>query len=758
VLQLGNMPLRTKLFAATLGVASLGIVSGALLLAVRHRESLRAAALEDAKVLAATVAEYAAGALVFDDAAGATDILAKLRQSGAVTDAVLFDDAARAFATYGRPPGAEVRLTAAERARQQASFAAEGQLVALQPVTHLGAQIGTLRIASSTQALEAQLMRDTASLLIESLFLIAICAFFAARLSRFIAEPILRLSEVMRRVGDENLLSVRVEAPSEDEIGRLYHGFNAMLDQIRERANERDLSEARVRAMVRAMPDTVFVIDERGRYVEVLTPDAKLAPRRLDVLVGATLFDGLSDATRERMRAEVSAAVLGQETTRIDYELETTASTRFVEAALAPLEMRTKDGLCTLLVVARDVSERRALEEQLLQSHKLEAVGQLAGGIAHDFNNLLAGIMGYAELLRMPSPGRSVPQIADEIVRVSEHAAQLTSRLLGFARKSKAQSTPTDLSEVVSRVTGMLERTLDRRISVKHELCLEGCVIEGDAAQLESAVLNLGLNARDAMPQGGTLTFGTRRVTLDRLPPDCAAGAEDGRAPFVPGDYVQVSVADTGDGITPELRERIFEPFFTTKSAGKGSGLGLAAVADSMRAHQGFVSIDSEAGRGTVFRLFVPALRQSRTERVSPVTPSVVEPVRCGGHVLVVDDEPALREIERSILQELGYRVTAASNGREALECIAATPDLDLLILDMVMPEVSGAEVAARLRHLRPGLPIIIASGYNMTTDGEVHADGFLQKPFTSRELARTVAEVLSRRRALAPITEEQRA
>ncbi len=746
--RVGNMPVRKKVFITTLSVASLGILGVALLLAASHREGLRLAAHEDAKVLAATVAEYAVGPLVFEDPEGAATMLAKLQQNGAVRSATILDRDQHVFASYG---SSQPKLPAAPRTTPQAAFEGDGLLVATHPVTHKGQPIGTLRIVMSTRELEAQLFRDTRRVILASAFLIALCALLAARLSRLIADPILQLSEVMRRVGTENLLGLRVEEPSADEIGTLYRGFNTMLDQIRARVTERDLSEARVRALVRAMPDSVFVLDEAGRYVEVLAQQAEFSPQPETSIIGTLLFDSLSEPAAKRVRAALDLALQGSETRRVDYELVGDKGTRFIEAALAPLALRTADQLRTLLVVARDVSERRVLEERLLQAHKLEAVGQLAGGIAHDFNNLLCGIMGYAELLRMPAaPGRKVEQIGDEIVRISEHAAQLTSRLLGFARKSKAQSTPADMNEVIARVSAILERTLDRRIQVERELSAEPCMIDGDAAQLESTILNLGLNARDAMPSGGTLRFGSRRRRLDARP--CEPGGEvaDESSLFAPGDYIEVWVADTGQGIPEALRERIFEPFFTTKPAGKGSGLGLATVTDAIRAHQGLLRVESGLGQGTVFRLYLPALRHfPKTEALVAAKEPGPEHVsgdrpRGRGHVLVVDDEPSIREVARLILEDDGYRVSTASNGREAVEQVSRTLDIELVILDMVMPVMNGAEAANHLKRFAPHIPILIVSGYSPSTSDEVRADGFLQKPFTSRDLARTVNHILA--------------
>jgi signal transduction histidine kinase len=414
--------------------------------------------------------------------------------------------------------------------------------------------------------------------------------------------------------------------------------------------------------------------------------------------------------------------------------------THTFDARFVPLRMLSDRGARMLVAVVREVTEHRVLEAQLLQSRKLEAVGQLAGGVAHDFNNMLAGIMGYAELLKLRAKDTDTAHAASEIVSISEHAAELTARLLAFSRRKKAQSAPTDVHELAERVCGILKHTVDRRIEVRLDGDRRGCcVVEGDPAQLESALLNLALNARDAMPEGGTLTLRMRcvvpdAVLRDKLP---APQAET---------YVQLEVEDTGEGIDPAILDRIFEPFFTTKAPGRGSGLGLAAVYGAVSAHHGLVDVRSTLGQGTCFRLLLPCAGQAVRAKLEEATHMVAP----GGHVLVVDDEQAVRQTATLCLEEAGYRVSGAADGRAALELVRSGARFDLVLLDMIMPVMGGAEVLRELRRVAPGLPVLIASGYSPGEAEVAGADGFLQKPYRRAELLKRVAALLGPRRRAA--------
>jgi signal transduction histidine kinase/PAS domain-containing protein len=385
--------------------------------------------------------------------------------------------------------------------------------------------------------------------------------------------------------------------------------------------------------------------------------------------------------------------------------------------------------------------EKEVLRDQLRHAEKMQAIGHLAGGIAHDFNNQLTGIVGYAELLRRGLPAGS-PMFghAERILLATKRAADLTSQLLAFARRGKYLEVSVDVHRTIREVVTLLEHSIDKRITIEEDLGATAHVMKGDPSQVQSALLNLALNARDAMPQGGTLRFSTRLVDLD--PDACARTGFD----IEPGRYVQVVVADTGVGMDRDVKARAFEPFFTTKAPGKGTGMGLAAVYGTVESHRGAVTLESEPGRGATVTLFLPL---SMDEDVDTEPVAEVDKTDTRASVLLVDDEDMVREVTREMLSLLGYRVTDCSDGLAALSLFRErSASFDLVILDLVMPSIGGLDLFMAMREIDPNVRVILASGFSLGGDAQRILDegakAFLQKPYRADELARTVAGVLA--------------
>jgi PAS domain S-box-containing protein len=388
-----------------------------------------------------------------------------------------------------------------------------------------------------------------------------------------------------------------------------------------------------------------------------------------------------------------------------------------------------------------DITERKHLEEQLRQSQKLEAIGQLAGGVAHDFNNILTVMHGHASLM-LEDKGLSDTSAssARQITRSVERAAGLTRQLLTFSRRQVIQPRQLDLNEVVSNMTMMLGRILGEDIALQLNYWSEPAFIRADMGMVEQVLLNLAVNARDAMPEGGQLAIKISMVNV-------TASQLGDRAEARPGPYVCLSVIDNGCGITPENLRRIFEPFFTTKEVGKGTGLGLATVYGIVKQHHGWIEVESEPGHGAAFRVFLPASRKADGPlEDEPET----RPVRGGGEtILVVEDETPVRDLTCSVLQKYGYHVLQAESGARALELWTQTkPRVDLLLTDLVMPDrVNGRELAEKLREQQPSLKVIFTSGYSADIVGKdlVLRRGlyYLQKPYGPLKLALTVRDCL---------------
>jgi PAS domain S-box-containing protein len=449
----------------------------------------------------------------------------------------------------------------------------------------------------------------------------------------------------------------------------------------------------------------------------------------------AAFFDFVHPDDRENVRAETAAASAAVRPFNVEHRIiRADGELRWVHAR-ADL---VKDAAGTprrMVGTVQDVTDRRALEEQLRQSQKLEAIGRLAGGVAHDLNNALTAIAGYTELalagLADNDPVR--PDVL-EIRRAAERAEAVTRQLLAFSRKQLLEPRLFRLQDSVHSVRRLVERLLGNDIAVHVDADAVLPAIYGDPGQLEQAILNLVVNARDAMPNGGRITLEARLVEVD----DAFARTH---TPMRPGRYVQLAVADTGTGMSAETQAHVFEPFFTTKAVGKGTGLGLAMVYGTVKQSGGFIFVESEEGRGSTFRLFFPPAPQQTPEEASarPTTSYTI---------LVVEDEPAVRNLVVTALGHHGYRVLQAPSAEGAFEVTALEPRIDLLVTDVNMPGMGGVELAKQLAAERPALRVIVMSGYS----ADVEIDGaervtLLAKPFTPRDLRQKVSEVLQRSR-----------
>jgi len=414
------------------------------------------------------------------------------------------------------------------------------------------------------------------------------------------------------------------------------------------------------------------------------------------------------------------------------------------EASISKLELANE---FTYTVMLRDITARkeaedalRQTEDKLRQSQKLESIGQLAGGIAHDFNNLLTAINGYSELLLKQLDDVSALSKVQEIKKAGERAALLTYQLLAFSRKQVLQPVVLDINTVVSEMKNILARLIEENIQIVAVLDQSLGNVKVDPGQLSQVILNLTVNARDAMPKGGRLTIETANVDIDEQMADRYVSVE-------PGRYVMLAVSDIGIGMNEETKARVFEPFFTTKEAGKGSGLGLSTVYGIIKQSGGSIWVYSEVGQGTIFKIYLP-----RVEKEKPPTEDSEARVgklpRGTETILVVEDEEAVRTLIQDILESCGYTVLAAANGEEAVSiCKQHGSSIDLLITDVIMPEMGGPEVANQLLELKSQLRVLYMSGY--TDNAIVHhgvldeGTSFIQKPFSLEGLARKVREVL---------------
>lgn len=392
------------------------------------------------------------------------------------------------------------------------------------------------------------------------------------------------------------------------------------------------------------------------------------------------------------------------------------------------------------LGVYTDVSELRKLEAQLQQSQKLEALGTLAGGIAHDFNNILSGVLGYASLIKKrTAPDSQLSHYAEMVEKSAERGAALAGQLLAFSRKDKTLFQDTDVHELIDEVKEILERILDRKIRVTCSKRAERSVIFGDPARIQQMLMNLCLNSRDAMPDGGLIIIRTDLLRVD----EALAETYDG---ITPGRYVRITVQDEGEGMGEAVKARLFEPFFTTKEDGKGTGLGLAMVYATVKSHGGAVSVKSEPRQGTEFEILIPAKAETSANAQAPQQFDITSRT---GTILLVDDEAAVREMLSEMLEEMGMAVISATDGSEGVDIYRRRwQEIDLVILDMIMPRMNGKEAFNEMRRINPSVKVLLSTGYGAETAvTEALAEGIaglVPKPYTVDQLSQAIASALA--------------
>jgi PAS domain S-box-containing protein len=474
------------------------------------------------------------------------------------------------------------------------------------------------------------------------------------------------------------------------------------------------------------------------RYEEINAATLQLYGKLRAEVVGRTTGEALGPDRAADVNAFLAAALCS----RAPQRYERLQGDRVIEALATPVQ-ETPSQPARVIVSARDITERRKLEEQLRQSQKMEAIGQLTGGIAHDFNNMLAIVMGSLDIARRrlaKHPADGVAKWIDNAVDGAQRAATLTSRLLSFSRRQALEPKVTDLNQLVAATSQLLRQTIPESVEIETVLAGGLWRVSVDQTQVENALVNLAVNARDAMPDGGKITIETRNADLDdryvRLHSDLKAG-----------QYVMISVSDTGAGMSPEVMERAFEPFFSTKAPGRGTGLGLSQVFGFVKQSHGHVKIYSELGHGTTVKLYLPRPPAAELPIEIRTVPRPLQSLK-GEFVLVVEDEGAVREMSLEALRDLGCAALAAESPVHALSLLAENPDIVLLFTDVVMPGMTGRELADRARALRPELKVLYTTGYsrnaivhNGVLDVGAH---LLAKPFTVEELAAKLAQALA--------------
>jgi PAS domain S-box-containing protein len=605
----------------------------------------------------------------------------------------------------------------------------------------LGADSGGLVVSFGLDKAQAftEIQRRTQRgllLIALSTSLVLILTWVGAR--RFIHRPLRQLVEAANqwRLGD---YAPRVDIADKSEIAQVADAFNTMADALEQREHELSKAKkkaeeaaARITTIFESTTDSVVIIDRNWRFSYLnRRASAQLAAGR--DLIGTGLKEAFPDDAIAELFRQLREAMSDQRPTSFEAHCRGTGTWYALNA------FPSSEGLA---VYFRDITEhkhaveaRRLMEEQLHQSQKMESVGQLTGGIAHDFNNLLMVASGNLELIEEAAVDGRVRQFAETAQRAVDRGAKLTGQLLAFSRRQRLNPRLVNANELISEFQGLIRQAVGGACEVK--LLTDGpqWLCHVDPALLETALLNLALNARDAMPDGGVLKIETRNLVIDE---GAAAGC-------LPGSYVMVSVTDTGCGMPPEVRDRVFEPFFTTKEVGKGTGLGLSMVYGFVRQSGGYIAVDSAPDSGTTVALYLPKATQEPDAEVNAIPTQAIS--GRSERILVVDDNEDLLKVTSAKLTAFGYRVDCASNGAEAIEIFRSGREFDLLLSDVVMQNgMNGVELAREARRLNKGIKILLTSGYaGDVLERHQAVDEFpiIDKPFHLADLARRLRSIL---------------
>ena len=490
---------------------------------------------------------------------------------------------------------------------------------------------------------------------------------------------------------------------------------------------ELDLERALLRGLLAQSADAISFKDAQGRFLRLNHAKAALLGRDVEACMGRREVDLVEPSAAQVVAAAERQAIDTGETFEAVEEFSTDDGARWRLASRTPIP-GADGGVEALVTIERDITEQRRAEARLRQAEKMQALGTLAGGVAHDFNNLLTAVLGGIELAsRRVKDDARVSQLLANAASAARRGAGLTHRLLNFSRQRDLEPQVVDVNAVLGQMSDLLSRTLGGLVTVEWRCEDDLWPVFIDPAQLELAVLNLCINARDAMPEGGVVTISAGNVVA----------ASDAQA--APDDYVLITVADTGEGIPPDVAARIFEPFFTTKDVGKGTGLGLSMVYGLVQQSGGWIDLDTAPSLGTTMKLYLP--RSVAQVDAPPVAEPQARPV-CSGSVLLVDDDAAVRTVTAQFLEELGLRVIEAGSAAESLTTLEKGARVDLLLADVAMPDMSGVELAAIARRRAPDLPILLITGNPNMSAGADFA--VLHKPFRIEELGQAVRATIA--------------
>jgi signal transduction histidine kinase len=722
-----DRPIRQKVNLLIAAASGIALILAAVGLIVYDVTTVQPRALRDLMAQVELIRINTTAALAFQDREAATENLSTLRAKREIASAALFGPDGRLFASYiRRGEKASARNVTPPPAGHTYQ---NNRLTISEQVQNEGQALGWLTMEYTLPPLWARLPQYGIITGVVLLALLTVSLLLWWLLESSITEPLARLAEASKAVTLSKSRQVHAVKKADDEIGHLTDAFNEMLSTLQNRETAlRESTAQLLEAMtVARMGSWAWDVQEGtiswgGREAEVFGERGLPADTSLGSFLElvhpsdrSSVDDGLRRAAETGQRCELDFRVLDPD-----------GHTRWLAMRGQRAHEDGRSGL-RLLGLVMDMTERRRLEEQLLQSQKLEAIGRLAGGVAHDFNNLLTGILGYANfaLKSLPENHASRTDIL-EIERAGTRAAELTGQLLAYARRQMIAPKIVRLNELVTNMENLLRRLIGEDVDLETRCAAELWPAQIDPGQFEQVIINLAVNARDAMPDGGDLTIAVGSHVL-----------EEGKA-VAPGEYVMFAVSDTGTGMPPEVAQRVFEPFFTTKESGKGTGLGLSMVYGFVQQSHGHVEVDSAPGAGTTIRMFLPRV-EATIEQLPEPRDTVPSSFGAGQTVLVAEDDPAVRQVAVSTLKSLGFNVMEAASGDEAARLLKANRQVDLVFSDIRMPgKLTGIDLARLIRREMPKIRVLLTTGH-VDGDETIEDIDLLYKPYRAVELAEKI-------------------
>ncbi len=737
---------------------------------IKYRADFLSSLDRETESLARVIGINCTSAIVFDDAPAAEQTLLGLRVRPEVAAACIYDRNGRLFARYLHADYTSTPLPPAAQDGTGTFISDAGHLALFHPIVLDRENIGTLYLKINTGEMK-QRMKEfmlIAFCIMAGSFVFAIL--LSSVLQRVISAPILRLTGTMETISRSRNYTIRAEKTTADEIGVLIDGFNEMVSaietrdthlentvasrtrellkanrelsaEIAERRNE-EKERARLIAAIDQLAETVILIAADGAIAYINPAMSSLIGKKASEIIGKNAFYQKDAVKEEGVRENIwktitegrvwQGHISHNHQNGITYTFDTTISP--VRSAAGHID--------SFVAIGRDITTELRLERELFQAQKMEAIGTLAGGIAHDFNNILAAIIGYTELALNSLPSFMTERgNLEQILRSATRARDLIKQILAFSRQSKQEKKPVALDALVKEAIEMLRASLPATVEIKSDLEPECCLL-ADPVQIHQLLMNLCTNAAHAMePSGGVLSIGLNKAAVDEKE---AAGCYG----LTPGTYIQITVADTGTGISPDVIDRIFDPFFTTKEVGAGSGLGLSMAHGIVKTHNGIITVDSTPGSGTCFYIYFPYQPCEVPGEITAAYPLPAGTER----ILLVDDEQFLTDVGQHILHSLGYRVTPYNDSTQALECFRKNPrHFDIIVTDLTMPRLTGFDLAAQAHAIRPEIPIILCTGYSQSiTPDELRRRGISKlviKPFTLSVIASALRSVLDQSR-----------